>query len=149
MTYYRGNSQGIEALNRKGTEWEERLPESHTDRWEWCLGQDRETLLSLLAFCAGRAVNAVRKKEDRDDSPRLADADRLAAALGLNMTEWFTPTAENYFHRVSRSQIVSAITEATKRPAKVTWDKLKKSELATLAERETAGTGWLPKPLRA
>jgi len=28
------------------------------------------------------------------------------------------------------------------------WDKLKKSELAALAERETAGRNWLPEPLR-
>jgi ParB family chromosome partitioning protein len=149
VSYYRDGSQGTDTLARIAAEWQERLPEDHIDRWEWCLEQDRETLLSLLAYCAGRSVNAVRKKEDRDDCPRLADADRLAAALGLNMTEWFTPTAENYFHRVSRPQIISAITEATKRPAKLTWDKLKKSELAALAERETAGTGWLPKPLRA
>jgi len=88
------------------------------------------------------------KKEDRDNSPRLTDADRLAAALGLSMAEWFTPNAENYYQRVGKPQIIADITEATKRPAKLTWDKLKKSELAALAERETAGTGWLPKPIR-
>lgn len=149
VSYYRSNPEGADALERKAAEWEERLPENHTDRWEWCLKQDRETLLSLLAFCAGRSVNAVRKKEDRNDCPRLADADRLAAALGLNMTEWFTPTAENYFLRVSRPQIISAIVEATRCPRKLSWDKLKKSELAALAERETDETGWLPKPIRA
>ncbi len=149
VSYYRSNPEGADALERKAAEWEERLPEAHIDRWEWCLEQDRETLLRLLAFCAGRAVNAVRKKEDRDDCPRLADADRLAAALGLNMTEWFIPTAENYFLRVSRPQIISAIVEATRCPRKLSWDKLKKSELAALAERETDETGWLPKPIRA
>ena len=149
VSYYRVSTLGTDALEQKAAEWEERLPADHIDRWEWCLQQDRDTLLSLLAFCAGRAVNAVQKKEDHDDCPRLADADRIALALGLNMTEWFTPTADNYFQRVSRPQIVAAITEATNRPAKHTWDKLKKSELAALAERETAGTGWLPKPIRA
>jgi ParB family chromosome partitioning protein len=149
VSYYRGNSKGADALERIQAEWEERLPGNHTDRWEWCLQQDRDTLLSLLAYCAGRTVNAVQKKEDRDNCPRLTDADRLAAALGLSMAEWFTPSAENYFQRVGKPQIVADIAEATKRPAKLTWDKLKKSELAALAARETAGTGWLPKPIRA
>ena len=29
------------------------------------------------------------------------------------------------------------------------WAKLKKTELAALAEREIHGTGWLPQPLRS
>src|SRR5271167_1775927 len=55
---YRGNSEGANALERNPAEWKERLPGAHTDRWEWCLEQDRETLLSFLAFCAGRSVIA-------------------------------------------------------------------------------------------
>jgi ParB family chromosome partitioning protein len=61
------------------------------------------------------------------------------------MAHWFTPTAENFFGRVGREQIVSAICEAKQTPRKRSWDKLKKSELAALAEREVAGTSWLPK----
>jgi ParB family chromosome partitioning protein len=29
------------------------------------------------------------------------------------------------------------------------WTKMKKPELAALAEKQVAGTGWLPEPLRA
>jgi ParB family chromosome partitioning protein len=65
------------------------------------------------------------------------------------MTAWFAPDAANYFSRVSRTQVISDLAEATGRPAKRSWDKLKKSELAILAERETAGKGWLPQPLKA
>jgi len=70
-------------------------------------------------------------------------------ALGLDMKDWFIPTAENYFSRVSRTEILSALSEAKGMPAKRSWDKLRKSELATLAERGIAGTGWLPKTLKA
>jgi ParB family transcriptional regulator, chromosome partitioning protein len=73
----------------------------------------------------------------------------LAAALDLDMKQWFTPTAENFFKRVGRPSIVNAIREATGKPSKRSWEKLKKAELAALAERETAGTGWLPKLLVA
>jgi ParB family chromosome partitioning protein len=65
------------------------------------------------------------------------------------MTQWFTPTAENFFCRVGRDSIVKAICAAKGVPAKRSWQKLKKSELAALAEREIAGTGWLPEPLKA
>ena len=63
------------------------------------------------------------------------------------MTKWFSPTAENYFSRIGRSAIVTAITEAKGIPAKKSWDRQKKAAFAGFAEREIAGTGWLPKPL--
>jgi ParB family chromosome partitioning protein len=149
VSHYRQPSPGAKALEEKAALWEERMPGVPSSaRWEWCLAQDRETLLELLAFCAGRMVNAVQKRDDRPDCELLAGAGRLATALKLNMKEWFYPTAENYFSRVSKQQILADITEATQRPAKHSWDKLKKSELAAVAEREVAGSGWLPKPLR-
>ena len=117
--------------------------------WEWCLGQDKDTLLELLAFCAARSVNAVQTKQDRPDSPRLVHANALAGALNLDMTAWFTPTAANYFSRVSRTEILSALAQAKNMPAKRSWEKLKKTEFAVFAEREVAGTGWLPTLLKA
>ena len=38
--------------------------------------------------------------------------------------------------------------EARQQPPAPAWEKLKKAELAELAEREIAATGWLPAPLR-
>ncbi len=87
-------------------------------------------------------------KADRPDAPRLAHAGQLAAVLHLDMTAWFTPTAENYFNRVSKVQILEALQEARQQPPAPAWGNLKKAELAALAERETAATGWLPVPLR-
>jgi ParB family transcriptional regulator, chromosome partitioning protein len=116
--------------------------------WEWCLEQDQHTLLELLAFCAGCTVDVVTPKLDSASS-RIAHINALSAALNLDMKQWFTPTAENFFRRVGRATIVNAIKEATGKPSKRSWEKLKKSELAVLAERETAGTGWLPPALRA
>jgi ParB family chromosome partitioning protein len=65
------------------------------------------------------------------------------------MAQWFTPTADNYFRRIGRPEIIAAIAEAKQVPAKRSWDKLKKVECASFADREIAGTGWLPLPLRA
>jgi ParB family chromosome partitioning protein len=145
----RGESKGLEALEEAHAKWSERLPSESGALWPWCLAQDQATLLELLAYCLGRSINAVQAKHERPDDARLRHAGALATALGLDMTQWFTPTAANYFARVGRAEIATAITDATGRPAKRSWEKLKKAELAALAEREVAGKGWLPQPLRA
>jgi ParB family chromosome partitioning protein len=149
VTYYKAESQGATTLRELHDECAERLPGDDDALWEWCLAQDRETLLQLLAYCAGATVNAIDAKQHQPQASRLAHADALARSLNLDMKAWFTATAENYFGRVGRDSVIAAITEAKRVPAKRSWQKLKKSELAQLAEREIAGTGWLPKPIRA
>jgi len=141
-------SKGSEELERAHDQWSDRLPAGSDALWQWCLSQDQSTLLDLLAYCAARSVNAVQAKHDRPGCKRFAHANRLASALRFDMAQWFTPTAENYFSRVRRASIVAAIAEATAKPARRSWDKLKKPVLAVQAEREVAGTGWLPQPLR-
>jgi ParB family chromosome partitioning protein len=148
VTRLRGESTGGAALDTAHEQWSERLPAGSDALWQWCLAQDQTTLLDLLAYCAARSVNAVQAKHDRPSGTRLAHANALAAALSFDMKEWFTPTAGNFFSRVGRTTITSAIAEAKGTPAKRSWDKLKKLALAALAERETAGTGWLPQPIR-
>ena len=64
------------------------------------------------------------------------------------MTAWFTPTAENYFGRLSKAAIIDSLLDAKGAVASA-WATMKKSELASLAERELAGTRWLPHILRA
>jgi hypothetical protein len=60
----------------------------------------------------------------------------------------FRPTAENYFGRVSRTLIMGAMTGAGLPSRTRLWSKMKKADLAVMAEREMAETGWLPQPLR-
>ncbi|TSA03393.1 MAG: hypothetical protein D4R81_03430 [Nitrospiraceae bacterium] len=64
------------------------------------------------------------------------------------MKTWFTPTADNYFSRISKPQILEALREAKGTETAPAWEKLKKSELATVAAREIEGKNWLPEPLR-
>ncbi len=149
VSYYSEDSKGYDELKEAFDKWKERLPQKESDLFFWCMTQDQTTLLELLAFCAGCTVDAVQKKQDRPDTDRSTFANALADALSLDMTQWFTPTAENFFDRVSRETCVKAICEAKGVPAKRSWQKQKKAELAKLAEREVAGTGWLPTPVKA
>jgi ParB family transcriptional regulator, chromosome partitioning protein len=68
--------------------------------------------------------------------------------LKLDMGQWFTPTASNFFTKISKQAMLDSIAEAKGTPCAPSWEKLKKAELAALAEHHTAGTGWLPKPVR-
>jgi ParB family transcriptional regulator, chromosome partitioning protein len=128
--------------------WGERLPCNPDSLFAWCLAQDTDTLRGLLAFCVARTVNAVLLKTDRADSPRTEHASMLAHALGLDMAAWFTPTAANYFSKVGKTAIINAMREV-KGAIAPAWSGMKKTDLATLAERSIAGSRWLPEPLRA
>ncbi len=110
----------------------------------WCISRDSDTLLRALAFLTASTINAVETKTDRNHTPH---ANRLARFLRVDMTRWFTPTADQFFSRISKPQILGAIREAGKDTASIS-PSLKKADLAALAEREIAGTGWLPESLR-
>jgi len=140
-------TKAFDAITSAGETWGSKIPGTPDGLWTWCLEQDQQVLLDLLAFCLARSVNAVRTKRDSADDHRFAHADRLAATLKLDMTAWFTPTAENYFGKVSKTGILEALTEAKGATAPA-WNKAKKGELAVIAERQLAETGWLPALLR-
>jgi ParB family chromosome partitioning protein len=142
------DSAAAAVLEEQKRSWLQRLAPASDDIWPWCLQQSQETLLQLLAYCVSRTIDAVKSKSDtNDDLGRLQQADALADALQFDMTKWFAPTADNFFSKVPKSRIAQALTEAGK-PLTPEALKLKKVELATLAENEIRGTGWLPEALR-
>jgi ParB family transcriptional regulator, chromosome partitioning protein len=74
--------------------------------------------------------------------------ERLAAATGFDLAQWWTPTAQGYFGRVSKALIAEAVTEGVTAQAADNIAGLKKAEMAECAEALLAGTGWLPALLR-
>lgn len=139
---------GLAAIDEAYAHWSHVLPGNPAGLWSWCLSQEQDTLLSLLAVIASRSVNAVIAKHERPDSADKRHANRLAQALALDMGQYFTPTSGNFFSRISGSAIQAAICEAKAVTPAPGWAKLKKAELASLAERQIADTNWLPEPLR-
>ncbi len=119
---------------------------------------DDSRRVALLAHCVSFGVNALYEKGDRYGGPgvsahgvqqRIAQADRLARAVGLDMVEaGWRPTVDNYLGRVTKPRILEAVREAKGDQAAQLIDHLKKTEMAKEAERLLDGTGWLPEPLR-
>ncbi|SEI14624.1 chromosome partitioning protein, ParB family [Rhizobium tibeticum] len=64
------------------------------------------------------------------------------------MTAWFEPTADNYFGRISKTGIEQAIAEAKGADFAARVSRMKKADAAAYAERQIAGTGWLPAVFR-
>jgi len=141
------NSSAAHAIEAARQQWAERMPGDPAELFAWCLRQPDERLMGLLAFCVAQTVNAVRRKQDRDGTTRMQQAALLAEAVRLDMNAWFTPTAANYFGKISKGRIIDALREV-KGSVAPAWGGMKKSQLAALAERQLSSTGWLPEPLR-
>ena len=137
-------STAVLALDQARAAVASQLPKQASALWPWCLKQSQESLLSLLAFCVSRTLNGIITK--RDGADRASHANELASALKVDVAQWFTPTAANFFNRVSRAVILECLTAAGK-PASPETLKLKKGDLAAFAEKEVVGTGWLPDPM--
>jgi ParB family transcriptional regulator, chromosome partitioning protein len=142
------DSPAVALLEKQKADWLQKLTAAKDQLWLWCLQQDQHTLLKLLAYCVACIVNGIVSKSDTDNQgQRCQQANALASALCFDMSKWFTPTVSNFFSRVSKSRIAEALAEAGKAVSNETL-KLKKAELATFAESEIRGTGWLPEPVR-
>ena len=97
------------------------------------------TLQGLLTFCVAQTVNAVLLKGERATDTRMEQARTLAGLLNLDMAAWFTPTSANYFGRASKAIIIGNL-EEIKGAVAPAWNAMKKTDLASLAEREAAGS---------
>ncbi len=137
------------SMDERHAAWRSRMPEDASALWDWLLAQSTDDLMTLMALCAAFSVNAVKKAHDRTDAPRLAHADQLAATLGLDMTQWWRPTAAGFFGRIAKGRILEAVAEGCSKGTADNLAKLKKDALAKRAEEKLIGTGWLPVPLRA
>jgi ParB family transcriptional regulator, chromosome partitioning protein len=122
--------------------WMARLPTDASELFVALLTTPQENLLSLLAACVAITVGAVTPRED------AVPAAALAQAVGLDMHDWWTPTADGYFVHVSKSKALEAVRVFAPEHA-VRLLKLKKGELASEAARLAVGSGWLPEMLGA
>jgi len=152
--YLDGHAPGIEdtragrSIAERHERWAVRLPKSAADLWAFVQGLAATDLLDLLAHCASLTVNAVRTPFDRKPAA-WAHADRLAEAVGLDMTGYWTPTVTSYLGRVTKARISEAVREGVSDEAAERIGGLKKPDMASEAEALLVGKGWLPSLLRA
>ena len=139
---YAHSSAGV-LLGQAATEWGDRIPGDPEALFRWLLRQQQDTLLELLAHCTARSIDAVSGRErSRDQS------DAIAEALGLDMADWWAPTAANYLGSVSKAKALEAVKEATGLDAMKAADGMKKPDAVAHCASLLEGSRWLPAPLR-
>ena len=153
------DSPSARAVDERQKAWAADMPVGDDQAlWDWIDALDQASRLALLAHCVSFGVNALFEKVDRYGGAglsqnglerRMAQADRLARAVGLDMAEaGWTPTSDNYLGRVTKARILEAVREAKGDQAAQLIDHLKKGDMAKEAERLLGDSGWLPEPLR-
>src|SRR5271169_2128399 len=65
----------FEAIEHMRQNWAERIPGNPDALWTWCLEQDQNVLIDLLAFCAATTINAVQTKAVPSVHAQLRHAD--------------------------------------------------------------------------
>lgn len=119
------------------------LPEDGAELFAALLAKSQDELVRLLAVCVASTVDVVTPRATPHQPGK-----ELAQAVGLDMAAWWKPTAEGYFKHVSKAVILDAVGAFA--PESVTrLAKLKKSDIASEAERLADGTGWMPAIFKA
>jgi ParB family chromosome partitioning protein len=147
------------SIDERRLMWGDHIPADDEALWDWLSALDDGRRLDLLAHCVSYGVNALYEKPNPYGGTgvtehglklRLAHADRLARATGLDMVEaGWRPTVGNYLGRVTKARILEAVREGVGERSAQLIGHLKKGEMAKEAERLLAETGWLPEPLRS
>lgn len=135
-------SRAWQAVHQAREAWRARLPEDQGEWLGWMIGLPQAELIDLIALCGPLTVNAL------PGAGAVGSANAIAAALGLEMADWWEPTAEAYLNHVPKAQIVAALKEAGPDLAGGGVEAMKKDALVSAAASRLAGTRWLPEPLR-
>jgi ParB family transcriptional regulator, chromosome partitioning protein len=78
------DNRGSKDMDQRHAAWTLRLPEDQEALWDWLVALDQATLADLLAYCTAATVKPERGTH----------IDRVAAAAGLDLAQWWTPTAK-------------------------------------------------------
>ena len=145
-------------MQERHAAWAGDIPKEDDALWDWLAGLDDASRMALLAHCVSYGVNALYERPNPHSAGgvsqhtldmRLAQADRLTRATGLDLVEaGWRPTFGNYLNRVTKPRILQAVREGAGEQAAQLIYHLKKGDMAKEAERLLADTGWLPEPLR-
>ncbi|MFK4045431.1 ParB/RepB/Spo0J family partition protein [Roseomonas mucosa] len=152
------DSPSAQAVNDRHERWGDHIPADDEALWAWLTDLDDGTRLELLALCVSYGVNALFERPNPYSGSgvsqhgldvRLAQADRLARATGMDMVAaGWKPTVTNYLGRVTKPRILEAVREGAGERAVQLIDHMKKGDMAKEAERLLSDSGWLPEPLR-
>ena len=135
-------SRAWQALEAAKATWRARLPQQRGAWFSWLTELPPAELSELLALCAALTLSAMSSQGD------ARELHIISAAVGLDMADWWEPTAAGFLSHVSKAQIVQALKEAGTDPSEDGVGDMKKDVLVVKAASRLAGKRWLPAGLR-
>lgn len=142
-----GNAHGqdalqlVEQLERKGRLALGSVPASPAAMWRAMAGKTDQELDAILAYGIARML---RLGQPGDDMTKL-----VLEAMAFDVSRHYTPTAANFFSRVPKEFSVAALLECGRVTAAESVGGMSKQQLASYAESEVRGTGWVPAVMRS
>jgi ParB family chromosome partitioning protein len=136
-------SRAYRELKERCDGWVSRIPADNAQLLPWLIELSTDDLSALIALCTALTMNAVSSFA----KPHPADA--VAEAVGLDMRNWWAPSADEYLARVPKPLIAQALAEAGEQAEALAFEKMKKGEAVAKAADLLKGKGWLPAVLRA
>ena len=134
-----------------------RAGEAVSDRFDRFRALSDEARAAWLGYVVGRTLEASLNMAGERS---IAFHDHLGGLIGIDMAQWWRPTAANYFDRVSKAVILDALADVGGPDLSSRFASVKKGDLATSAERVFAGTyitevevreralAWVPEVMR-
>jgi ParB family chromosome partitioning protein len=128
-----------------------------TSRFDLFRAQPDESRAAWLGYVVARSLEA---SLNMTGERQLPFQDHLGSLIGIDMAQWWRPTAANYFDRVSKQVILDALTDVGGLELSSRFASVKKGDLAMSAERVFAGTyitevevrekalAWVPEVMR-
>jgi len=123
--------------------WRERIPGQIKDEFAWLLQLPSADLLDLFALCVALTLDVTTGVAGKQPGGELA------AALELDVADYWTATEASYFGAVSKETVIAAVEEACGPGSGMPIVKMKKGEAVKYAEQKVAQIRWLPAMLRA
>ena len=136
-------------LQQQKAEWQALLPKGWEQDFRWLLDWSTDDVLGLQGFCSATAVCSFQDR--MYGKSQTSNLDALELAMGFDLADWWQPTAEGFFKRISKEQIAGVLTEVGKTGNASDAEKMKKGDAADFAESAMKNSGWVPswmKPLR-
>ncbi len=128
-----------------------------TSRFDLYRALPDEARAAWLGYVVARSLEA---SLNMAGERQLPFQDHLGRLIGIEMAQWWRPTAANYFDRVSKQVILDALTDVGGPELSSRFAAVKKGDLAMSAERVFAGTyitevevrekalAWVPEVMR-
>ncbi|WP_282677513.1 ParB/RepB/Spo0J family partition protein [Serratia marcescens] len=132
LTHAPASAETDRAMTRLGEVeqgWMARLPKGWEQDFTVLIDWPMPTLVDLLAFCVSGGIDGLSEKTDRNGRAG-AQLDGLEAALGFTLRDWWVPTAQNCFARLSKDQIGDALVDADRLAQAASALKMKKADAA-------------------